>query len=859
MIGKVCLLALVVASWAANLTARSSSKCNDLAQFLLNDMPLPVATGPGLNVVVLGSEAVYHSFGEQDDLGSFLGGLPNGSLVLAAAQFSPAAMGIGQIRAALAEKLGAKKASNITAGGAYALVAITGRGILAESVSAGGSPASASASYSLTASVSELKPLRSTWAYLELQAFSAGRQDGNWAKFAISGRNQSSAASRGLNLVLVDPRGFAAGSRTFDTWGSGSAALISYIGALPEGQIVLVAAMDDGFTNLTAGARAALGTLGAGLIQNLTYRASYALVGIKGGQRLCEGLAAAGKGPVSIRCFLQQPSWMAIPLQALGGGRLDGSFVEFAVNGSTVPFQGGRGINAVVLAQNGSVVTAQHFDTYANPLQACRQLAQLLYPLPIGSPVLISTQADAGKLTADCFAAVAGLGALSLAAVTGSSSYSLVGRRGLQALSESVVHGGCGIAQAVAAYRQVPIPAARPLQCAYFPCAVNQDVRLKAWNATKLSQASCCSDLGNQMGLKVVSGGFVDGNTAQFFVNGFNLVPPTRRGINIAVLSSYGTLEHFKVFDTHLDATQAHAMAVFLQQVTVGTLVLVALQDEGSVNVTAEAKTALEACGARQLNISFRDSYALIGRKGSASPLAEMHQREGSGAAVVLARMDLPTTSTSTSTSTTATTVTSTSTRTSTAFSSTQLQTTAAISAGSSTKAKATSTSAAPTRSTTGAAQNVTGTLMLFVQDPTAFVGGAAGFVAEGLAQMLQIPASSIAVFFSSVRRLAERRLNGFVQADFVIAEAAAAATGLVALIKSSTTSEMTQAILKASKGSALASGLQVSSMTASIASSSSISSTTAAKPTPELRLSCNCGRFVLHLIGLSVLLSLLA
>ncbi|MDH7484982.1 MAG: interleukin-like EMT inducer domain-containing protein [Anaerolineae bacterium] len=102
------------------------------------------------------------------------------------------------------------------------------------------------------------------------------------------------------------------------------------------------------------------------------------------------------------------------------------------------------------------------------------------------------------------------------------------------------------------------------------------------------------------------------------YVNGRDL-SPNRRGYNIVALDSVGRVLASGSFDTHLDPQASPRLADFIAGLPEGSIVAVAVADEASLNLGAEAVSALESIGATgDLRGRFRWGHAVIGVKGAA-------------------------------------------------------------------------------------------------------------------------------------------------------------------------------------------------------------------------------------------------
>lgn len=142
----------------------------------------------------------------------------------------------------------------------------------------------------------------------------------------------------------------------------------------------------------------------------------------------------------------------------------------------------------------------------------------------------------------------------------------------------------------------------------------------------------------NKITLEVSSGGMSDGDFARIFVDGQAIIEPTR-GINVAILDPI-TAEILVVdqFDTWNDPEAADEMAMLLNALETGIIVCAAIKDEGSRYLTETLFSALETVGSQHCRqISLRDSWALIGRKGATiGSVPEMHTTAEQGSATVV-------------------------------------------------------------------------------------------------------------------------------------------------------------------------------------------------------------------------------
>ncbi len=119
----------------------------------------------------------------------------------------------------------------------------------------------------------------------------------------------------------------------------------------------------------------------------------------------------------------------------------------------------------------------------------------------------------------------------------------------------------------------------------------------------------------------VRSAGSEVGDFAHIFVNGVDVAQDTR-GYNIVVINAQtGAVEASAAFDTFASADESARLAQFIAKIPDGRIVAVAVRDEASRLLSAEAVNALWTIGAQEdLRGAqrFRWSHAIIGVKGAA-------------------------------------------------------------------------------------------------------------------------------------------------------------------------------------------------------------------------------------------------
>ncbi len=126
------------------------------------------------------------------------------------------------------------------------------------------------------------------------------------------------------------------------------------------------------------------------------------------------------------------------------------------------------------------------------------------------------------------------------------------------------------------------------------------------------------SGVNSPVNIVVESAGNDVGNFAQILIDGKEIMQ-AQTGYNLAALDPTGALLATQTFDTFAGQAAADAMATWLGQWPVGTLIAGAVMDEASNSLTAAAVTALSQVGVTtDLRSRFRWSHAFVGLVGSA-------------------------------------------------------------------------------------------------------------------------------------------------------------------------------------------------------------------------------------------------
>ena len=138
--------------------------------------------------------------------------------------------------------------------------------------------------------------------------------------------------------------------------------------------------------------------------------------------------------------------------------------------------------------------------------------------------------------------------------------------------------------------------------------------------------------------LRVESAGIVDGNYADFYLENDKLFSGVR-GINVVILNSQnGEATLKKNFDTFASAEQSDSLALLLNALPNGAVVMAGVRDDGANSLTTAAVQAFQALGSTEIaNLQYRQSWAFIAEKGAATAPAEQRTASGEGAALASA------------------------------------------------------------------------------------------------------------------------------------------------------------------------------------------------------------------------------
>ncbi len=165
-----------------------------------------------------------------------------------------------------------------------------------------------------------------------------------------------------------------------------------------------------------------------------------------------------------------------------------------------------------------------------------------------------------------------------------------------------------------------------------------------AWQNNSFLRTAYLSNGGAQIvdtkfNLTAISAGFNDGRTGNVEVNGVNVVAPIYgTGHNIIVLDTinYSVVAQRR-FDVSNNADESDSLAQFISTINNGLIVIDVVVDEGANNLKPSTRDMLKTIGSQYIDqLSWRDSWAIIGRKGAGvGSVPESYKVQSTGMAVV--------------------------------------------------------------------------------------------------------------------------------------------------------------------------------------------------------------------------------
>jgi Peptidase family C25/Interleukin-like EMT inducer/CARDB len=145
------------------------------------------------------------------------------------------------------------------------------------------------------------------------------------------------------------------------------------------------------------------------------------------------------------------------------------------------------------------------------------------------------------------------------------------------------------------------------------------------WRGNSFFHTVFFQGIGSKIGntpitILAISGGSVDGDFGTVEINGVNKLPNSfGRGYSIVVIDpSADTVITQAAYDLYGNAAYADSIIQFLNSVSNDYIVVGVIIDEGSYNLTSAVKNAFHTIGSKYIDsVGYRDSWAIIGRKGA--------------------------------------------------------------------------------------------------------------------------------------------------------------------------------------------------------------------------------------------------
>ncbi|CAK9099463.1 Protein FAM3B (Cytokine-like protein 2-21) (Pancreatic-derived factor) (PANDER), partial [Durusdinium trenchii] len=273
---------------------------------------------------------------------------------------------------------------------------------------------------------------------LDITVTSTSRSNGNSVDFVVDGQSLQVQSARGMNVAVIDPDGGSLQSfQVFDTHAAGSEALAAFVAAQPSGSLVLFAARDDAQSNMTQAAKDAIKSCGGTMIESLTYRGSYALIGVKDGTAVDEKSFEDG-GDIAVASGSFAPT-QSNTIKVNSTSRSAGNEVIFHLDGVVQSVATDRGMNVAVI-KAGLLDSFQVFDTHAAGSEA---LVAFMAALPSGTVVACGVKDEAmSNMSAAAKDAMKSCGATLIDSLSYRGSYALIGIKDGPALAEQTLPDG---------------------------------------------------------------------------------------------------------------------------------------------------------------------------------------------------------------------------------------------------------------------------------------------------------------------------------------------------------------------------------------------------------------------------------
>ena len=390
---------------------------------------------------------------------------------------------------------------------------------------------------------------------------------------------------RGINLAVFDEvTGSVLSTENFDTHASqqSSDQLAQAVENIRPGRIVCAAVSEEGTNHLNTRAKHAINSLGSEKINQLTYKGSWALIGIKGAPcgNVIENSFHSSPVDLSAQVHLKPHHQYGIEIDA---EIVAGNFAVVKVNDAVVdtPYTGqSHGLNVVIInEETGEVLHSQAFDMLSESTvdTSPESFVNLTLSQPEGRIVVVTVQEGISYISVAVAEAFESIGSALIEQVRDGDSWTIIGRKGavIGSVPESSSRNG--------------------------PCKSTFFLKLSNGNDV-LCPVTIQSSGHTGIGMRIS-------------VNETQNISPLRDGITLVTLhDSNCSVEGARNFSF----SDSNNLSEFIQLIPDGKTVLVSIAGDGVQNLNESARAALEDLGSAIIrNVGDREAWAAIGRKGA--------------------------------------------------------------------------------------------------------------------------------------------------------------------------------------------------------------------------------------------------
>ena len=389
---------------------------------------------------------------------------------------------------------------------------------------------------------------------------------------------------RGINLAVFDEvTGSVLSTENFDTHASqqSSDQLAQTVENIRPGRIVCAAVSEEGTNHLNTRAKRAINSLGSDKINQLTYKGSWALIGVKGAPcgKVVENFFHSSPVDLSAQVQLKPYHQYGIEIDA---EIVADNFAVVKVNGVVVdtPYTGqSHGLNVVIInEETGEVLHSQAFDMLTeNTVDTSpASFVYLTLSQPEGRIVVITVQKGINTSLAMA-RAFESIGSALIEEVRDGDSWTIIGRKG-------------------AVIGSVPESASRngPCKSTFFLKLSNKNDVLCPVTIQSSGHAG--------IGMRIS-------------VDETRNISPLPDGITLAILhDSNCSVEGVRTFSS----SDLNNLPDFIQLIPDGKIVLVGIAEDSLQNLNESAIAALEDLGSAIIrNVESGEAWAAIGKKGA--------------------------------------------------------------------------------------------------------------------------------------------------------------------------------------------------------------------------------------------------